>query len=58
MSANGVWILIKWREAVNEKRKARAIQRAIDKAYAKLDEIELLKLHAKLYGKKIKVYAW
>ena len=58
MSVDGVFTLIMWRESVNEKRKARAIQRAIDKAYAKLDNLQKAILWMHLHGSKLKLSAW
>ena len=58
MSGDAVFTLIMWRESVNEKRKARAIQRAIDKAYAKLDDLQRGILWMHLHGSKLKLSAW
>jgi hypothetical protein len=58
MTAKDVFSLVLWRDEVNEKKKARAIQRVIDKSFERLSYSEKGKLihDLKLTGSRLS--AW
>lgn len=70
VNLDDVIILIKWRDEVQEKRKARAIQRAIDRMVRKIDKrgitysgrgfsvSDYARLEIKCWQKGLKINAW
>ena len=58
MTAKGVFSLVLWRDEVNEKKKARAIQKVIDKGFESLSYSEKGKLIHDLKLTRLRLSAW